>query len=325
MRTMWRTLKHYLVPHRGNKFKPRIFAAKSIAVIVLVLMLFEGAYYVQVAIVYTRTSFLASVLPGVIAALTNQTRESDGLKALAEDPVLDKAAQAKADDMAAKAYFAHVSPDGKTPWYWLEKIGYNYSYAGENLAINFMDSSDVEKAWIESPPHYANIVKAEYTKTGVGTAHGMYEGRMTVFVVQFFATPAYAETVPAREKPVAQSPIPPVSASYALSSSSQVLGAEAQKAVPTPALNVFQEITTSPKHTITYVIGGAFVFFLILLLLAIFVKIRVQYIEVIFGGIFLLAVIALLLWLNGAKAVPTEVAPDGQSASVVLALQGSFR
>ena len=59
----------------------------------------------------------------------------------------------KAQDMATLGYFAHVSPDGKTPWYWIEKVGYDYQYAGENLAINFSDSKDVTNAWMASPLH----------------------------------------------------------------------------------------------------------------------------------------------------------------------------
>ncbi len=68
---------------------------------------------------------------------------------LAVNPVLERAAQAKADDMAAKSYFSHNSPDGVTPWFWLNQAGYVFTYAGENLAANFSDSIDVEKlGWI---------------------------------------------------------------------------------------------------------------------------------------------------------------------------------
>ena len=47
------------------------------------------------------------------------------------------AAQAKADDMATKGYFAHTSPDGKNSWYWFKQAGYTFTYAGENLALDF--------------------------------------------------------------------------------------------------------------------------------------------------------------------------------------------
>jgi hypothetical protein len=103
--------------------------------------------------------------------------------------LLNQAAQEKADDMAQNGYFAHTSPDGKTPWYWLDQVGYNYSYAGENLAVNFTDSQDVTAAWMNSPEHRANILKANYTEVGTGVAEGMYDGNETIFVAQDFGTP----------------------------------------------------------------------------------------------------------------------------------------
>jgi hypothetical protein len=106
----------------------------------------------------------------------------------------------KANDMAEKGYFAHTSPEGKTPWYWFKQAGYDYSYAGENLAVNFFESKDVAEAWMNSPTHRANIVKKDYTEIGIAVATGMYEGRQSVFVAQLFGTPmkGYAsETRPA--------------------------------------------------------------------------------------------------------------------------------
>lgn len=100
----------------------------------------------------------------------------------------------KAQDMATKGYFAHTSPEGKkTPWYWLKQVGYQYQYAGENLAINFTDSKDVTNAWMNSPTHKANIVKDKYTEVGTGIATGLYEGRETVFVAQVYANPIVKE------------------------------------------------------------------------------------------------------------------------------------
>jgi uncharacterized protein YkwD len=43
----------------------------------------------------------------------------------------------KANDMATLSYFAHTSPSGLTPWHWFAKANYVFSYAGENLAIDF--------------------------------------------------------------------------------------------------------------------------------------------------------------------------------------------
>ena len=124
-----------------------------------------------------------------IVALTNTNRAAHGADALTESTLLDAAAQKKANDMVTNSYFSHYSPLGVSPWYWFTSVGYYYLHAGENLASNFDDSASLEAAWTASPLHQANIVKILYTQTGVGIAHGTYQGKPTTFVVQFFATP----------------------------------------------------------------------------------------------------------------------------------------
>ena len=46
---------------------------------------------------------------------------------------------------------------------------------------------------MNSPAHKANLLKGSFTKVGIGVAKGMYNGRETTFVVQFFANPAMPE------------------------------------------------------------------------------------------------------------------------------------
>ena len=64
----------------------------------------------------------------------------------------------KADDMAKRGYFSHTTPDGKNPWYWLNLAGYKYSYAGENLAVNFIDSKDVNQALASELQYQSKLV-----------------------------------------------------------------------------------------------------------------------------------------------------------------------
>jgi uncharacterized protein YkwD len=185
-------LHDYLFPHKGNKYKPHIFRTASLTAIVVGLVVLQGVYLAQTNFVFTKTNFLATVLPAALISLTNTDRAASSLAPVTEDPMLDEAAQNVANDMAAKGYFAHVSPSGQTPWSWLQAIGYKYSFAGENLAVNFDDSDQVESAWMQSPTHRANIEKPEYTKVGIGVANGMYEGKNVTFVAEFFATPPAA-------------------------------------------------------------------------------------------------------------------------------------
>ena len=139
---------------------------------------------------------VAAVISSVLVELTNADRMTGGLGTLKVNPALVAIAQAKANDMAAKSYFAHTSPEGLTPWHWYKENNYKFVYAGENLAVDFSESSDVERAWMQSPTHRANIVGTQFTEIGIATAEGTYQGRPTTFVVQEFATPAPSEEVP---------------------------------------------------------------------------------------------------------------------------------
>lgn len=155
----------------------------------LLIIVVQIGFLVNIFVNFDKSKFLASVLPGVLTMLTNEQRAQNNVSVLIKNDLLEKAAKLKAEDMAFRGYFSHNSPDGKTPWYWLEQVGYDYKYAGENLAVNFFESKDVADAWMNSPSHRANIVKKEYTEIGIATASGIYQGQNSVFVVQFFGTP----------------------------------------------------------------------------------------------------------------------------------------
>jgi len=118
--------------------------------------------------------------------LTNQKRAEDGLGPLNLDSQLSQAAAGKAQDMFSKDYWAHNSPDGATPWVFIKGAGYNYLYAGENLAKNFSNSEGVVIAWMASPSHKANMVKPEYQDVGFAVVNGRLGGEETTLVVQMF-------------------------------------------------------------------------------------------------------------------------------------------
>lgn len=132
------------------------------------------------------SSVSSSTLAADIIARTNTDRAFYHKAALTENTALDAAAQKRADDMLAQQYFAHTAPDGTTPWSWFRQAGYSYTYAGENLAMNFDAAADVEVAWMNSPGHRANILNGNYKHIGIGVAHGIYEGKETTIIVEFF-------------------------------------------------------------------------------------------------------------------------------------------
>ncbi len=194
-------VRKYLIPNEDNDFKPHLLRKTGVAVIAVIAMaLFVIGIFQN--FLFVRTSFLSAVLPPVLVDLTNTDRQSNQLATLVVNPLLVKAAQEKASDMAAKSYFAHTSPEGRTPWYWFSQAGYKYVSAGENLAINFTESGDVNSAWMNSPGHRANILNGKFTEIGIATAQGFYNGQPTVYVVQMFGKPASVKS----SLPVAQKP-----------------------------------------------------------------------------------------------------------------------
>jgi len=312
-------VQDYFFPHPRNNHRPHLFSAASVATLALLIVLFEGAYLVQTKIVFPQSDFLASVLPGALIVLTNQDRLVHGLPEVVEDPLLGVAAQAAAEDMAARGYFSHVSPDGKTPWYWLEQTGYAYRYAGQNLAVHFTDSADVEAAWLNSPAHRANIMKSEYTQIGFGVANGEYEGSDTTFVVEYFAAPADERVVP-----VAPAETAPAAPAPESSAPAQVLGSETAAApAAAPALEQPSWLArqlTAPWSVLQTVLTALFFIIAFSFTVALFMRGKVQHPSVVFGGACLLLLIPGVLLLGSLVVDPVTLPADGQAASVFLAL-----
>lgn len=129
-----------------------------------------------------------------IVALTNAKREVHGLGHLVENEQLDSAAAAKASDMLANDYWAHYSPNGKSPWVFITDAGYKYVYAGENLARDFTDASSVVDAWMNSPTHRANLLDRNFKEIGVSVADGKLGGKEGILVVQMFGSSAVSKS-----------------------------------------------------------------------------------------------------------------------------------
>jgi uncharacterized protein YkwD len=88
--------------------------------------------------------------------------------------------------MMSENYWSHNSPSGKSPWVWFNQAGYNYVYAGENLAKDFGSTSRMMEAWMASPTHKENIVSPKYEEIGIAVVPGNIGGQDTVLVVQLF-------------------------------------------------------------------------------------------------------------------------------------------
>lgn len=173
----------------------------------LIILFFSGVFPVEELLsLAPRESQTASVVPSEVATLTNKNRTEQGLAPLSINPLLTQAAQMKAEDMANNSYYAHVGPDGKTPLYWLDAVGYKYLNAGENLVIDRDASRAAVDAWMNSADHRQNILRPQFTEIGIGVAAGHYKGLDTIYVVQEFGTPYPSKAV--RPAVVAQTPKP---------------------------------------------------------------------------------------------------------------------
>jgi len=118
--------------------------------------------------------------------ITNKNRENEGLPTLVISDELSKAAYLKGLDMFEKNYWAHNSPIGDTPWVFFKKVGYDYTYAGENLARGFATSDDVVKAWMQSASHKENMLSPNYQEVGFAIVDGKLLGEDTTLVVEMF-------------------------------------------------------------------------------------------------------------------------------------------
>ncbi len=119
------------------------------------------------------TPYIENASAAELFKLTNADRKAAGVKQVRYSLILQLAAQRKVDDMVAKGYFAHVSPEGVSFRFFLDGVRFNYSYAGENLAEGFDTMKAAEIAFMASPTHRENIVKSEYTDMGIALARGV--------------------------------------------------------------------------------------------------------------------------------------------------------
>jgi hypothetical protein len=315
-------LKKHFIPHTGNDHRPHILRPKNLRNIIFIVLFLEiFTFLIPTLSKINNTGGMASVLPSILANLTNEERQSQKLDVLTVNPTLNNAALMKATDMATKGYFAHTSPEGKTPWYWLEKAGYSYQYAGENLAINFSDSKDVTNAWMNSPTHRANIVKDKYTEVGTGVATGMYEGKETIFVAQVYANPYIAPTPsklikdtnkqikdlvtttkPTIEKGIAQ--INTVINNIDTKDNANILGAEVN--TNTTDINLIkaenptfiQKAFASPRNNTNTILFIVFGIITIALILNIVIKIKHHNPDLITNGLITLAIIGAIFAAN---------------------------
>jgi uncharacterized protein YkwD len=111
-----------------------------------------------------------------ILCLLNQERARHGLPALRQNAVLELASQRHSEDMGARNYFEHDTPEGVDVAGRTHAAGYAAVgvWVGENIYWGEEALSTPVKAvqaWMRSPGHRENILRPQFTEVGVGVAY----------------------------------------------------------------------------------------------------------------------------------------------------------
>ncbi|MBW6431990.1 hypothetical protein K0A96_02290 [Patescibacteria group bacterium] len=207
MKKIKRIIKHMIVPHRGNAFRPHAFRHKSLSVYLGLLVIIQ--------LVFGVTAYSGPEVKGIntdnlrkeIITLANSERQIRNTGSLLESQLLNKAAQEKLNDMFAKNYWDHNGPGGETAWDFISASGYRYEVAGENLARGFSEPDEVMIAWMKSPTHRENILNYKFQEIGIAVGTGKIKGATTTVIVQLFGRPQTAFASESTTTPVAKTPV----------------------------------------------------------------------------------------------------------------------
>ena len=258
------SLASLFLPHAVHKRRARLISHEALFYYAIFLVLTIGGLKAVSLRLPGVLGYASNINTSDLLKYTNEQREGKGLGALTLNDDLSQAAKAKADDMFEHDYWAHVSPQGVDPWYFFSQAGYDYYYAGENLAKNFSDSRSVVKAWMNSPSHRDNLLNTNYDEIGFAVVNGELDGYETTLVVQLFGKRRFAAPsgqVGGSEGQVAKDVVP-AAAKEAVAAEESVplqVPTQLQVARTQPVIDV-----TAFTRTVALILGG----FIILLYLA---------------------------------------------------------
>lgn len=261
------SLLHWFHPRRSNNHRPRVLHPQILGLLALSIFGLALAGQPLKHVIHRFGGVLgyaSNISAGDVVAQVNQRRADAGEGALVTSSALNQAAFAKAQNMLALQYWAHVAPDGTQPWFFFKQAGYRYSIAGENLARDFETTGDMVQGWMDSPTHKENILNSRYRETGVAVVNGSLEGVETTLVVQLFgapqnqaptvkatddSTPKVAAKAPVQTKTVAKTSSTVIVSSPAPTSSPQPTGLPS----PTPIVTIIegQSEPARPEITLT--------------------------------------------------------------------------
>ncbi|MDX9893077.1 MAG: CAP domain-containing protein [Patescibacteria group bacterium] len=180
-------IKDFFIPYEGNSHRPKFLSSKNLLICTILAVIVKIMVSGFLFFAYPSQAELSAIISSNIISLINQSREEAGVEPLTENNLLANFASQKGADMINRDYFAHDTPEGKKPWQWINRGDYDYLYAGENLAMDFIDAETVHQAFMKSPSHRRNILNSKYQDVGIAVLQGDLNGRRTILLVEFFA------------------------------------------------------------------------------------------------------------------------------------------
>jgi len=290
-------LKLIFIPCEDNNYRPKFLDSQFLFYYLIVLLVLK-LIVVPFFIYFPKSAFFADLTKTALTNFTNKARMALGIQTLKENPKLEEAAYLKAKDIIEKDYFSHQSPEGISPWDWFKKAGYDYKFAGENLAIGFLDSEEVHQAWLDSPSHKQNLLDPNYSEIGIAVLKGDFQGSETTVVVQLLGTP---QPLPVEEKPETNLPLPekevlPEKEEIVSEETSPQLLEKNQKDIL--ALNFLSFFSSDYFNLLQKIIYGSLILIIISLLINIFVRIDIQYKDLIFKTTGFIVLLIFFIFLD---------------------------
>jgi uncharacterized protein YkwD len=135
----------------------------------------------------------SAVQARAIGCLVNWARVQDRRGRLTQRPALRRAAALKGQRVASCGQLSHT-PCGSDLTAAVRAAGYRYSTFGENLFVGTwgqVSARDVVTAWLQSPPHRANVLDPGFRDVGAAPARaaGLLGDADAVVWTATFASP----------------------------------------------------------------------------------------------------------------------------------------
>lgn len=106
-----------------------------------------------------------------VLSAVNAARAKAGCGPLRANPKLMAAARSHARAMAEQDFFAHAGKDGSRFSSRIERQGYSYRAAAENIAAGQTSAGEVVRSWLNSAGHRRNMLNCAMQETGIALVY----------------------------------------------------------------------------------------------------------------------------------------------------------